>query len=699
VSSILDYAIPGIPYGCGFALLAVGLVLTFRATGVFNLAFGAQAFVSAFAYDLLNQYSHWPELPAFVVSVLVVAPALGLALDRFLFRHIPTASTTAKVVSSLGILIAVPELIPIIFGGRTRHRIGYLWLNPNVVYFHLGSTPVNGADISTTVITFAVVAALVAMFRWSSLGVTMRAVVESRRLAQLEGVNSAQVAAMAWALSSVLAGLAGVLLLPQSNSIDPTNPLQFTTLLVAGMTAAAFASLESIPLALLGGVALGVIENVLVKFLPPGSVLAQGLLPSLPFAVLVIVLLANPKLRRIEQNSDPMASVDPPPPPRAVAVRDRRLEVPMKWGFRLLVIAFLASVLTWVPGNWVFPFGQGLVFSLIFLSVTLITGMSGQLSLCQATFAGIGAFTVGQLAEHLGLSVLLGAFLGGALAAVVGAVLALVVLRVSGLLLTLVTLAFALFADNVLFQFSWSGGGLYGLNVPRPAIGTVSFQGDRAFLLLAFVALVFGMALVALVQRGTTGRFLAAMRGSPTGAASMGIDLSRAKITVFALSAGIAGFGGALYGSIQGSVSSTDFQYVISLVWVVVVITTGAQTIEGAIQAGMAFAVFAQVLTYLPQRLSGIEFVLFAFGSLTYAQHPEGIVEYQKTRWLARVGRILAAWDERRAGVPRGPSEMVAGLPAGALGHGSAAPSSGVEGVPGALPTTLAPPAGEVGGG
>ncbi len=685
MSSILDYAIPGIPYGCGFALLAVGLVLTFRATGVFNLAFGAQAFVSAFAYDLLNQYAHWSQAAAFAVSVLVLAPALGLAMDRFLFRHIPTASTTAKVISSLGLLIAIPELVPIIFGGATRHRIGYLWLNPNVVYFRIGSTPVNGSDISTTVITFAVVAALVAMFRWSTAGVTMRAVVESRRLSQLEGVNAARVGAAAWALSSTLAGLAGVLLLPQSNSIDPTNPLQFTTLLVAGITAAAFASLDSIPMALLGGVALGVLENVLVKFLPPGGVLSQGLLPSLPFAVLVVVLLANPRLRRIEQSSDPLASVDPPPPPRAIAVRDRRLELPMKWGFRLLVVAFLVSSLTWVPGNWVFPFAQGLVFSVIFLSVTLITGMSGQLSLCQATFAGIGAFTVGQLAEHMGLSVLVGALLGGALAAAVGAVLALVVIRVSGLLLTLVTLAFALFADNVLFQFTWSGGGLYGLTVPRPVLGPASFQGDRPFLLLAFVALVACVGLVALVQRGTTGRFLAAMRGSPVGAASLGIDLSRAKITVFALSAGIAGFGGALYGSIQGSVSSTDFQYVLSLVWVVVVITTGAQTIEGAIQAGMAFAVFAQVLTYLPQRLSGIEFILFAVGSLTYAQHPEGIVEYQKTRWMARVGRLFAAWDASRAGKARGPGALQA-------------PAKRSDTIGGAVTSAVLPGSGEVSG-
>ena len=122
MSNFLNYAIPGIPQGCEYALIAVGLVLTFRATGVFNLAFGAQAFVAAFAYDLLNQYQNWPQWLAFVAAVLVISPALGLALDRFLFRHIPTASTTAKVVSTVGLLIAIPLHDPHPLRPRARAR-------------------------------------------------------------------------------------------------------------------------------------------------------------------------------------------------------------------------------------------------------------------------------------------------------------------------------------------------------------------------------------------------------------------------------------------------------------------------------------------------------------------------------------------------------------------------------------------------
>jgi branched-chain amino acid transport system permease protein len=650
MSHFLSYAIPGIPYGCNYALMAVGLVLTFRATGVFNLAFGAQAFVAAFIFYLLVRSDHLPVGVAFALSVFVFSPLLGLALDRFLFRHIPTASTTAKLVSSLGVLIAIPQALPIFFGNGQRLNPPDLWLNPNHVYLHVFSTPINGGEVTTVVITVVMVVAVVAMFRWTDIGLQMRAVVESRRMAQLEGINAPRVAAGAWALSSTLAGLAGVLFLPLTASLSPTDPLQLTSLLVAGLTAAAVASMRSIPIALAAGILLGIVEHLLASYLPSGGVLAQTVVPAFPFVVLVGALLLNPGLRTLELSSDPLAAVDPPPAPPAVSIRDRRLEVPTRVGFWVLVVAFLASSVTWVPGYYVTAFCEGLCLSIVFLSVTLITGMSGQLSLCQAAFAGIGAFAAGQFAEHLGLPVLLGAVVGGLLAAVIGTIVALVAIRVSGLLLALVTLAFALFADQSLFQYNWTGGGLTGVTVPRPLIGSINFGSDRTFLVLCFVALVLCSVLVLLVQRGTVGRYLAAMRGSPVAAASIGISLRTARLTVFAMSAGLAGFGGALYASVLKNVDASLFGYAYSLVFVVAVITTGSRTVEGAVQAGIGFSVIQLLLNlYLPARFGGIEPILFAVGAMTYAAHPEGIVEFQKSRWMVRVSKAFAAYDARRA--------------------------------------------------
>jgi branched-chain amino acid transport system permease protein len=669
VSTLLGYVLPGIPYGCDFALMAVGLVITYRTTGVFNLAFGAQAFVAAFVFDLLVRSQGLPVWAAFVVSVVLLSPALGLALDRALFRHIATTNTTAKVVSSVGLLLAIPQLLPILFGNAPRLNPPNLWLNPDTIEFHLFSTPVNGGEVSTVVITVVVVAVLVALLRLTPAGLEMRAVVESRRLAQLQGVDAGRVETSAWALSSLVAGLAGVLMLPLSAELIPSDPLQFTSLLVAGLTAAAMARMRSITGALAAAVGLGVVESVLRGYLPSGTV-AQAILPAFPFVVLAATLIGSKALRSAERRSDPMAGVDPPPPPPAVSVRDHRLEAPMRWGFRALVVAFVASGLTWVPGYWVTPLDEGLVLSTLFLSITLITGGSGQLSLCQATFAGIGAFAAGQMAAHLGLSVILGAVVGGLMAAAAGALLALLAVRISGLALTLLTLAFALFADQFLFQYSWSGGGLNGVVVPRPQLGPIDFSSDRSFLVLALVVLMGCIGLVLLVQRGTTGRFLAAMRGSETGAASLGINLVRARVTVFAMSAGIAGVGGALYGSLYHSVSSDNFLYEYSLAFVVVVITTGSRRVEGAVQAGMAYAVITFLLTYAPTRFGGITPVLFAVGAMTYAAHPEGMVEYQKRKWLDRVSRLLAALDARRGGTAPGPGRREASTAVGGLAHG-----------------------------
>ncbi|MHB8438901.1 MAG: ABC transporter permease [Acidimicrobiales bacterium] len=658
--TLLTYALPGVPYGCDFALMALGLVITFRATGVCNLAFGAQAFAAAFVFTLLVQAQGLPLWAAFAVAVLAVSPLLGLALDRFLFRFIPTASVTAKVVCSAGLLIAIPQALPIFFGSTPRLNPPTLWLSPSTVEFHIGSTPINGGEVSTTVITVGVALAVMLLFRFTPFGLQMRAVVESRRLAQLRGVDAPRVSAAAWALSSTIAGLAGVLQLPLIAQLIPQDPLQFTTLLVAGLTAAALASFRSVPLALGAAVGLGVAENVVQGYLPAGA-LSQAVVPAFPFVVLVATLLAHPGLRSLDRSRDPLSGIDPPPAPPAVTVRDRRLVLPMRWGWRALVVAFVISGLTWVPGFWVTSFDQGVVLAIVFLSITLITGMSGQLSLCQATFAGVGAFTAGQLAVHFGLSVLVGALVGAVIAAAAGGIIALAALRISGLLLTLVTLAFALFADQFLFEYSWSGGGLSGVAVPRPRIGPFDFGDDRTFLLLALVVLSAVAGLVVLVQRGTTGRFLAATRGSTVGAASIGISLTRARVTVFCMSAGVAGLGGALYGSLYHTVAASNFTYVYSLAFVVVVITTGTRTVEGAMQAGMAYAVIATALTYFPLRLAGIEPILFAVGAMTYAAHPEGIVEYQKSKWLARTSRLLAVWDARRG---RRPGEL-AGSPHG----------------------------------
>jgi branched-chain amino acid transport system permease protein len=636
VSQFLSYAVPGIPFGCTYAIVAVGLVLTYQTTGVFNFAFGAQAFTSALLFTILVDRGIDTAL-AFTVAVVVVAPLLGLGLDRFLFSRIAPSNVTGKVVSAVAVLVALPELLAVAFGSAQRFAPPTLFFSQSTVYVHVFSTPINGLELETLVVTGVVVLAVIAI-RSTPLGLQMRGAVESPRLLQLAGVRADRVSAGAWMFSSLLAGVAGVLLAPQYPTVQSND---YAILLVAAIAAAAVGGLASVPLAVVGGLLLGVVGGLGAGYFPASSIWHTGLLPAVPFLLLAVLLVGLPKLALLDASHDPLSVVDPPPPVPIAVTRVPQIDRVVRLGGRALLVAAVVSVLTWVPGNWTFTLTSGLVYSIIFLSITLVTGLGGQLSLCQATFAGVGAFTAAQLALHVGLPVLFGAIVGAAAAMVLGALAALPALRLRGLPLALLTLSLALLADNVVFPLTAVSGSTTGLAVPRPKIGPIDLgtESTKGFFVLALVILVLCALAVRRYQRGTLGRYLAAMRASPRAAASVGVDLNSTKIVVFALSAALAGLGGALYGSLQQSITPLDFNYQFSLVFVVVVATTGVATIEGAIQAGMGFVVVQQLLSYLPGRAGGpsLAVVLFALAALGYAAHPEGVVELQKrraTQWL-----------------------------------------------------------------
>lgn len=638
MTEFLSYAIPGLAYGCVFALMAVGLVLTYQTTGVFNLAYGAQAYASALVFYVCVS-AGWPKWAGFVAAVVVMAPLLGIAMDRLMYRYIRSAPALVKLVSALGMLIAIPSVLALLFGTGSRLAPPSLWLPPSTVYFHVAGDAINGTELSTVVVTMAVVLLLSLLSHFTQLGLRMRAMAESPRMVQLAGVNAEGVGVVIWVLSSLLAGLAGVMLAPLFAELQALN---FTDLLVAAIAAAAVGSLTSLPLAFWGGIGLGVVQELLGGYLPSGSVLSSGLRPGLPFVILIALLLLLPGLRERWFHEDPMSGCDPPPPPLAASIRGQNLDRFMRTGWWAVLVAFVVSCLTWVPGNWTFTLTQGLAFSVIFLSIVLLTGMSGQISLCQATFAGVGAFTCAQLADHFGVSVLIGILAGGAVAALVGMVVAIPALRLGGLALALATLAFGLLADNVGFQFSWSGNGDSGVAVPRPQLGSINFSNGKAFFVLALLVLVAATGVVLAIRRGTTGRELAAMRGSELAAQAIGINLAKAKVTVFAVAAALAGVGGALYGSLQQTVSPNDFNTILSLVFMVVVVTTGVYTVEGAIQAGIAYVVLYQLLDYLPSQWRNLFAILFGLGAITYALHPEGVVEWQKRRITERVVALRA---------------------------------------------------------
>jgi branched-subunit amino acid ABC-type transport system permease component len=650
VGEFFSYALPNIPFGCTYALVAVGLVLTYRATGVFNFGFAAEAYAAGVIYSELYWHGMQRTWAALVV-VFVVAPIFGALLDIGLFSRIPTGNLTAKIVTSLGVMVVLPTVVSMFLGQVVVYAPpaplfvqGPIWT--------IGSVTVNGPELCTIVATIAVLVGLSIMLRTRRFGLPIRAAVESPKLLELAGVNSKWVLRAAWMISTSLAALAGVLYAASSITLDPNA---YGVLLVAAIAAAAIAGLKSIPWAVAAGILLGVIQGVESGYIPTDTVWYQALVPSLPFFILLVVLIVHPAFRHLDDAVDPMAAIEPPPPAPALSLRPPQLNRTIRrWRWPLFAL-ILALILATVPSLWMSSLTLGASYSIIFLSITLLTGLAGQLSLAQAAFAGIGACTVAQLTYNQHTPVLLAALAGAAIAGLGGWLASLPALRLRGLPIALLTLCLALLADNLLFPTSWIGGGPSGLPVPRPTVSGINFAGADSkpfFLLLVFVLLGVG-GMVQLLLRGTTGRALAAVHASPIGSASAGVPVRRMTMLVFALSAAIAGLGGAFFAMSLGQATPTDYNWFFGPTFLVIVVTVGATTVEGAIGAGMAFALITQALTYLPSRVGGtsaggasLTVLLLSLGAFTYASHPEGIVEYLKRQAMG------AIFKEHRVGAP-----------------------------------------------
>jgi branched-chain amino acid transport system permease protein len=681
-SDFFKGVLQGTPPGTVYALIALGFVLTYKTSGVFNLAFGAQAYASAVLYFKAHTEWGWDIWPSVFVSVVILAPLIGLVLERLIFRHLRTASPIAKLVVTIGLAVAVPQLVDLLTNFESIAGVTPVGIVPDgadVFYDPFGVYAFSRNELVAMGIAVVGMAGLGVLFRFTGIGLQMRAVVESPRMTELDGIAADRVSAFAWALSSLFAGLAGVLIAPRFNTLSAG---EFFNLVVVAIAAAAIGRLVSLPRALAGGLGLGIAISLLNTFLPRWSEdhtwlqpLQDNLTPAIPFVVLFGVLVLVPSIRRAREAGDPLSGVDPPPPSLVAAARDARQTLITRLAGTAFLVAVAIVLFTQGDQTWIFLVTQAVVLSTIYLSVTVITGFAGQISLCQGTFAAIGAFTVFQLVDRYDMSVIPAALVGAAIAAGVGAALSLPIRRLSGIWVAIATLAFAFFFDSVMVKFSWVGGSdtalLQGTKVPRPVIGPWDLSDDKSFLVLAVVVLAIVSVAVIQIRQGTIGQTLRALRGSEVAAQSIGISPARARLVAFAISAFIAGLGGAMLAIQQENVNySNNFAPFAALFWVVLVVTLGSRTVEGAVNAGAAFSLFDAVIlkgTFLgwilrsPDRIPGVfpispkwRFVLFGLAAIQFARHPEGLIEASKQRSAARAERRRA----RRASPPAAPASV-----------------------------------------
>ena len=664
---MLGYILAGLVLGGIYAISAAGIVVTYVSAGVLNFSFGAIAFFVARLYYFLNVQQGWPVAPAAVVAIVVVGPLLGVALHYLLFRFLSQASALTKVVSTIGLSVAIPAASELIFGNKAILTSPGLAPRPVSVY-HIA-----GAVITLDqIIAYACIAAVLAVgtyvLRRTSTGLMVRSTVDSEALTSLSGISPSRVAVGVWAASTFLAGLAGVLAAPILNVSSVDN---YTLLTASAFAAVVAARLRSLPIAVGVGVLMGVAGSLLQWWLPASSKWTADVISSIPFAMVFVFLLVYSWRGSVggEGGGSTLDRAIRVGPSAATGRRataragsGRPLAVRAAVGLAalvprnlfLVVAAVLPLVLT---GYWVGLVAAALAMGVVFLSYTLLTGEVGLISLCQISFAGVGALTTGQVATVHHLPVLLGVLVGGVLAGVGGLVVGALTVRMGNLYVALVTLTVGLLLSSVVFKADRFVQFGVGVTVDRPSFAT----GDRAlsyFMLAVFV--VAGLIVVA-VRRSTTGLALGALRSSETGARATGVSVLRMKTSIFTLSAMLAGFGGGFLAIYNGSALPDSYNTIAGLVWFAVLVTNGTRTNNAALASGLFFVFLPDIFSsYLPVRWGPVPNLLFGVGAVLLARNPEGVISLNG-RQLQAAGRAVLGRLLPRTG----PVVALAGVPAG----------------------------------
>jgi branched-subunit amino acid ABC-type transport system permease component/ABC-type branched-subunit amino acid transport system ATPase component len=690
----------GLVTGAIYSIMASGLVLTYTTSGIFNFAHGAVAFATAYLYYQLNSALGVPIVPALVICVFVFAPLLGLLLDRILLRRLAKAPIYARIVGTIGLLVALPALVQwlVISLGNGVLDLGFRGneaINEGAAVPGAWSTPASSYKIAGVVlnsdqIAVFVVAALAAILLWfvirrTRVGLEMRAVVDRETLAGLRGVNAARTSAAAWVMTMILAGLGGILIAPLFQLQD----FVFTLVVLGSLAAVVLGGLRSIPIAFAGGLLLGVVQNLVAGYsddiLPSWLANLSGLKSSVPFLLVIVLLFwfGRERSRRAGSVAD-----DVPPPDHRQGLAKWRRRLPWAvWTF--ILVAFSMQ---WFGASWLQAdaydqtvIAQSLAMAVIFLSFVVVTGMSGQVSLMQASFVTAGGFAAGWalthdfgvdiplVAAHGQLNFLWAIVLGGLAAAALGALLAIPLTRLGGVNFALGTLAWAFFLALVPFATDSVRHGQSGWVIRSPSLDLpglnwlndvlvrrLSSNPDIAKLekldfgqlpeqILLFLA-IFGVLtlMIHALMRSSSGRAIHAVRSSEVAAQASGIAINRAKVMTFALSAAIAGIGGVLLSLFSFQVTDSTAPPLVGLFWLALAVTFGIRRPGGALLAGFAFAAGTAVFHWIASDLlpggdvnaliTSVYFVpiLSGIGAINLAQEPDGILALTGQQKLAR---------------------------------------------------------------
>jgi ABC-type branched-subunit amino acid transport system ATPase component/branched-subunit amino acid ABC-type transport system permease component len=538
VRELLPFIVSGIATGSIYGLAGTGLVLTYKTSGIFNFGYGALATAAAYVFYWLYVDLELDWKLAFVLSVFVVGPLMGLLMER-IARKLAPQRTAWKIVGTVGLILIVQGLGTIKYGTDPVDVPQYLPKGTET--FRLFDVNIGYDQLTITIISLMAVAALYALFRFTRLGIAMRAVVDDPDLLDIQGTSPSRVRRISWIIGSTFAALSGVLLVP----LIGLEPIALTFLVVQAFGAAAIGFFASIPLTYLGGILIGIAADVSKKYVLDVDWLS-GLPASLPFLILFVVLLVTPRRKLVPPSSTearPSLQWHGPPVLRyavGAAVVVALAIVPQVVGVKL---SFWTNALTQI---------------LLLLALGLLVRTAGLVSLCTTTFAAIGAVAFSQFTVDHGLPWLLALFLAGLVAVPVGAIIAIPAIRLSGLFLALATFGFGIMVERLFyprnFMFTTFGE---GRRIPRPSWGG-SDEGYY-YVVLAF-AVATGIIMI-LIHKGRLGRILRGLGDSPVAVSTLGLSTNVTRLIVFCISAFFAAIAGVLYGGLVNFATSNDHYY------------------------------------------------------------------------------------------------------------------------------------------
>jgi branched-chain amino acid transport system permease protein len=628
VSQVIVFLLLGIGSGGLIAGIGMGVVLSYRGAGVINLATGAVAMLAGYFFWAirLGKFATIPAVPA-VILTIIFAAIVGVLFDFLVIRPQRTATPLAKLIATLGALLIFQAFIVITFGQAAQPQPVIL-PSQNVILFR---DPVPVYNFIIGAVMLVIMAGLAALYRWTRFGLGTRAAAENEAHAMFMGLSPNWLSLANTVLMSLVMGVTGLL----AASVVEPDPGTLPLMVIPGLAVAIFGRFTSFTITCIGGIVLGMAESLLTYFsnqswFPtdqgPGYPL-PGTQDLLIFLVLVVAMYF--RAGKIPGRGDVLERRLPAaPPPRH----------PLRSALICGVIGAVAILL--LPGGYRNTLDVSLITAVFLLSVVIITGYLGQVSIVQLALGGSAGFAVSHFATDFGIGFPWAPIMGVIIAVLLGLFCGIPALRVRGVSLAVVTLAAAVAIENFGFGNTTWGGGVTGSSVPAPSLfgwewgpnaslhGLFGAEPSPLFGWFVLIVLVIVGLLVSNLRRSALGQDMLAVRANERAAAAAGINVRQTKLLGFAISAGVAGVGGVLLAYAYSSITPTSYDTGTSLALIAFAYISGISTVAGAIWGGMIF--IGSISAYALLEWFGLqgEWFTLAGGALlilTLIQRPEGV--------------------------------------------------------------------------